>query len=859
MGSLYRTLSLRYWRRRWTRALLVVASIALGVATWVATGILNQTLQRACRRAATPVAGAADFFISNGDVGVPRDLAVELAGVDGIRAAVPLVIQRGVLPDLANEPMLLLGLDLAARPIDQPGWCVQIHQLTSADLMRAMLLGQKPALVGRELDQRLPPDSPYLNVLVAGQVQRVRRAGTIEGQGPAATLAGSVLVMDCDTAAALTGRPDHVSRIDLSLLSGTDHDTVRHRLEVMLAGRAQVSTPDNHDQRVQEMLIGLRIGFSLCGAGALLVGLFLIFNTLAFSVAERRRDIGILRCLGATRRQVACLFLGEAGLLGAGGTMFGLCLGVTLAQGCLQPVQEILSDLFLPLRSGQIDVSGGELIGAMVAGLVTTLLAALLPALQAAAEQTIDAMRCGPPGAGRPRRKLQAMGSLALTALGAGCLVVSDRLPPRVGTLGSLVLMLLAVLIAMPLLTTCLAHLVQQVIRWLPGITSQLAVGNLIRAPGRTGVVIAALAAGVALLVQTGGMILSNEDAVRGWVDRCIAGDLFVTSGGPLTASGQLQPMTDVLAQRLAEAIPELHVVPMRMRYLDWRQPGHHARVLLLALDAPAYCAANEGRSVPLPDLDLYHQLCQPGTALVSENFAALHQISVGDRITLPGADGPVDLDVIGTVTDYSCSRGTVLVDRTRYRRQFDADLIDVLDVYLPTDADPAVVQDRIQHMPWAAVRSLCVLTRSEVRRHILGMVGRLYGLAYAQEVIVGIVALLGVVTVQLISVVQRRRELGLLRSLGATRVQIMWTVVAEAILIGGMGTVIGLVIGTALEWYTVRILLPEESGFLCPVHFPWLAASTIVVLTLMSAAAAALGPALLAVRGTITAAVAYE
>src|SRR5262249_4654557 len=160
---------------------------------------------------------------------------------------------------------------------------------------------------------------------------------------------------------------------------------------------------------------------------------------------------------------------------------------------------------------------------------------------------------------------------------------------------------------------------------WL-SVTDRLALDNLARSPGRTGLVLAAVSGGVALLLLTAGVIRSNEEAVRTWVDRCVAGDLFVTAGGPLSASGQTLAMHEAIGGLVAKEIPGAVAVPMSFRYLDWQQGKRSARILLVALDAASYFAANQKRQPPLPDLDFYRRLSrEPGTALVSENFAALH------------------------------------------------------------------------------------------------------------------------------------------------------------------------------------------------------------------------------------------
>jgi putative ABC transport system permease protein len=394
--------------------------------------------------------------------------------------------------------------------------------------------------------------------------------------------------------------------------------------------------------------------------------------------------------------------------------------------------------------------------------------------------------------------------------------------------------------------------------RWL-GTPARLALDNLIRCPGRTGLVTTTLAAGVALFVQTSGFIASNEKAIRTWVEQSLTGDLFVTSGGPLSISGQNLPMGEGIRRQLEEVCPEAQVVPVRFRYLDWQRDANPTRILLCAIDAERFYNANKDRSPRLPELNLYQHLCEPGSALVSKNFAALYGIHEGDTITLPGADGPVTLRVLGAIEDYTCSRGTVLVDRRRYRQQFDAHLIDTFTVYLPPGADVQSVRQRLQESPLATEQAFCVLTREALRGHILGLVLGLYRLAYVQEIMVAVVSLLAMVTALLLSVLHRRRELGLLRAVGATPQQVFRSVLAEALLMAILGTATGLVVGVPLEWYTVRILLFVETGTLLAMQFPWATAATILVLMLISAALASLLPALRTGRMRIAEAIGQE
>ncbi|HEY7327074.1 MAG TPA: FtsX-like permease family protein [Gemmataceae bacterium] len=857
MLSLYRTLSLRYWGRSRLRCALVLSSIAVGVAACVATCVLDANLETAFQRSATPLAGFADLYVSNGDAGVPRILAEQLAQVPGVRSAAPLVLQRVALPDLDYRPALLLGVDIKSEA-EPSSWSVTTRELTGRDFSRTVIFRQKTVVIGQELEQALHRDGETVQVLIGGQTHYLRRVGVLNAQGPAAALGGNVLVLSCGDAAELLGRPDLVSRIDLTLDPQANRERVYQRVAEVLDGKARLATPDQHGRWVEEMLAGLRFGLRLCGVGALMVGLFFVANVLAVSTAERRHDIGIMKSVGALPWQIAALLGGEAAMLGLAGGILGLPLGFGLARCGLCPVQHLLSDVFLPVETGALEMKWGALLAALAAGVITALLAAIIPALKAGSVSPLESLRRLPPPPCLLGRRFHLIVVLGLLACGPSYLVMSI-LPFRFASFGNLVLVLLASLLATPLLTLTVARFLQRgVRRWLCTPT-RLAVDNLIRSQARTGLVTTTLAAGVALFVQTSGFIASNENAIRSWVEQSLTGDLFITSGGPLSITGQNLPMGEGIRRQLEEVCPEAQVVPIRFRYLDWQRCGRPTRILLCAVDAERFYSANKDRLPQVSDLNLYQRLCEPGSALVSKNFAALYGIRAGDTIALPGADGPVSLRVLGEVEDYTCSRGTVLVDRRRYRQQFDAHLIDTFTVYLPPGADVPSVHQRLQESSLATEQAFCVLTRAALRSHILGMVLGLYRLAYVQEIMVAVVSLLAMVTALLLSVLHRRRELGLLRAVGATPQQVFRSVLAEALLMAILGTATGLVVGIPLEWYTVRILLFVETGTLLAMQFPWATAATILVLMLICAALASLAPALRTGRMRIAEAIGQE
>jgi putative ABC transport system permease protein len=863
MFSVYTTLSRRYLRRRWVRASLIVLSIAAGVSMLVATRALNRTMDRAAAAAASPLAAVADLIVSNGDAPVDRWLAVELLKVEGVLAAHPRIFAKVHLPNLNNRPALLIGLDLAAEQNDKtpPRWQVHYDQNTLSVAWARFAARKVPAVLGKDLEDALAGTSRDLRVRAPGSraVYALRRAGTVTGKGPAAALGGDVVILKLDdNPARIVGlKKWQVSRIDLTLRPGADRAAVQKRVAAVLAGRAEVRTPEEQNQAVQNVMTSLQVALLLCGVAALVVGLFLVYNALAVSVAERRHEVGILRGLGATRGQVLTLFTGEAALLGLAGSLLGIPLGLAIARVSLEPMREVLSKLFFAMDATGIEVGTDLIVLGVAAGVATAVAAALLPALLASRERPADAVRRIPPRPTWRHRFTQVAACGLLLAAGAVCITRRDQLPPRVGMYGGLGLVVVSTLLATPLLSAVLARLLLPLARGCLGVTGRLAADNLVRAPGRTGLVIAALAAGVGLVTETAGVIRSNRVALRDWVQQAIPADLVITAGSPVSAGGQSLPLTEALGAQIRKMAGVEAVLPSRVR----RQLFRDTQILMVAVNASEVYRATASRP-RIKTAERYRALNErPDGAIISENFAILHGVKVGDTLALASPNGPVALHVVGQFVDYSWNHGSIIVNRALYLKHWEDPRVDLYDVYLTPGVGSRAVHNLQESIlkAYGAEHGLFVLRQDELQGHIDETIEQLYGIALGQQIAVMFVAGLGAVTALLISVVQRQRELGLLRALGASRGQVIRSVLAEALLMGVLGTLIGLVVGVPLQWYALRVVMVEETGYLFPVYIPWAAALWIAAASAGMATLAGLGPALHVIRQRIPEAIALE
>jgi putative ABC transport system permease protein len=672
-----------------------------------------------------------------------------------------------------------------------------------------------------------------------------------------AAFTGHVVILDLDNAARVLGlNKGQVRRIDVSLVPGTDAKKARAAIESVLAQRAKVTTMEEHNRSVQSAMDGMKIGFTMCGVAALIVGMFLVYNSLSVAVAERRHEIGILLALGATRSQIWRLFAGEAFFLGAVGAALGIPCGMGFAYLGLRPMQDAISDIFSSMNLKQVELTRDLVVLAFCVGILSAVVASLVPAIQAAYDRPAEAVRRVPKERPVSHLVLHIGATCFLVLGGMAIILLRDYLPKRSGTYGGLSMVMIGALLSAPLFAQLGARAMLPISRRFFAIEWRIAADNLVRAPGRTGLVIGALAAGVCLIVETTGIIHANRAAIRTWLDESLAADIIITAGSPVGSGGQNEPMKEELRAELLSKIDGVEeVLPTRQSYSVLYRDVFIAINTIVADKA---CELERKRLTNHEHHDLYVKMMKEKNAvIVSRNFAALYGVKTGDYITLHSAKGEVKLHIVGTIVDYTWNLGTITMNRDDYIEHWQDRSVTVFEVYLKPGVDAKTVKTNIAAK--LGHYDLHPLTKVELKERVDDMIERLYSIALGQEVVVVLVAAIGAVMALLISVLQRRREMGLLRAIGASRAQVVYLVLAEATLMGIFGAILGVLFSIPLQWYALQIVFLEESGFAFDPLMPWRESAGIALSALLIATLAGVGPALYAVRERIPDTIAYE
>jgi putative ABC transport system permease protein len=449
--------------------------------------------------------------------------------------------------------------------------------------------------------------------------------------------------------------------------------------------------------------------------------------------------------------------------------------------------------------------------------------------------------------AGESRARVVAatvLAALSIGALGAG----ESRTVFYIGY----TLAIVAVLLLGPLLSLALARAIRPLLKGVRPVEGALAADSLIQAPRRTSASVAALMLSLALVVAFAGMARASYVSITDWMDTTLNPDLFVAPSQDIVARTLRFPPE--MEAELRETAGIRRVQAVRNARVVFRQ----APVMIVATDIAS--VAETAHVDPIAgDADAMYAQTAAGTGLmVSDNFAELKRLALGDVLEIPAPHGVVKLPIVGIVLDYSDQQGTILMDRSVFVRYWRDDFVNVFRVYLAPGADVFDVKRRILER-YAGERQVFVLTNHEVRDYIIRITDQWFALTAVQIAVAVLVAILGIVNTLTVSITDRRRELGVLRAVGGLAGQIRRTIWIEALSIGILGLILGFAFGALNLYYILQIVHRDIVGMRFDYSIPVSTLGMLVPVILAAAFVAALWPAESAVHGSLVEALEYE
>jgi putative ABC transport system permease protein len=848
---LLRLVSWPYFRRHLVRTLLTTAGIVLGVAVFVGMHTANQSVLFAFSRTVDRIAGKTQLQVTAGETGFDEEVLEKVQASPSIAVAVP-VVEAVVDTRIEGQGnILILGVDMTGDR------SLRDYDLDSGD----------EAVIDDPLVFLAQPDS----LIVASEFAQKNQLrvgsrlalGTAEGEKPftirgimkssglTAAFGGNLAIMDTYAAQKTFGRGRKFDRIDIGVKPDRTITECEHELRSLLGPGFQVDPPSGRGQQFEAMLAAYSMMVNVSSVFALLIGMFIIYNSFAIAVTQRRSEIGILRALGATRRQIRWLFLSESAVTGLIGSLGGLAFGMLIARGIAASIGALISDVYgVAQHAGELATSPWVLVGALAIGIATSLIAALIPAQNAARIDPVRALQKGTyqvlsAGESRVRVTLAA----ALGAVSIGCLIAGGSRPVFYA---GYVLAIAAALLLSPLLALTLARALRPFLKALRPVEGALAADSLIQSPRRTSASVAALMLSLALVVAFAGMAKASYDSIIDWMNTALNPDLFVLPSQNLVVRTIRFPQT--LAPALA-AIPGVDRVQM---VRDARIVFRQTPVMIVAVEMSSIGQTSRRDPIAGNAQEMYRLTSAGRGLMVSDNLAQLQHLSLGETIEIPAPNGVIRLPIVGIVLDYSDQQGTILMDRTLFQRYWNDDSVNIFRLFLKPGAEVPDVKRRILSR-FAGERQVFVLTNAELKGYILKITDQWFGLTSVQIAVAVLVAILGIVNTLTVSITDRRRELGVLQAVGGLRGQLRRTIWIEALSIGSLGLLLGFALGAMNLYYILQIVHHDIAGMRLDYVFPVRVALALVPVILGAALVAAIWPAESVIHGSLVEALEYE
>jgi putative ABC transport system permease protein len=832
LSRLFYRLIVRPFYRDWLRTLLVVIAVALGVAVVLAIELAGDAAAGSFRSSIETLVGNADLEVAAVG-GVPDDVVGTLATLPYPVTVHPRVEGYAVVA-ATGQTVPLIGLDLIAEHpenLKASGMSSVIGQdtrhLTDADgVWVSNSLGVK--------------DGDTIRLQINDQTRQFRVLGLLKNSDDA----GGLVLMDIASAQRALNRPGRVDRVLLGVPGQPSLDQWEQRLRAALPAGVELRREGAQTTENRRMLGAFRWNLRILSYVALVVGAFLIFNTISVSVVRRRPEIGIMRALGASRMHVLAAFLGEALCFGVAGGLLGIMVGRVMATGAVRLLGATVQDLYVSSRPAPIALTPSSLALGLFVGIGVSLASAVAPAREASLVPPIEAMARGEREYAARVHKMRDLWIALLLALAGAATSFAPPIAgkPFLGYLAAL-LMIGASAFAIPALVSGLTATFSGLLRAALGVEAMLASRSLVSSLRRTAVLVATLSTAIAMMTSVAIMVGSFRQTVQAWMDDQLKADLFLQPAGDSRAD--LLPTLDPSLADTIAAVPGVAGVD-RFRGYDISYQGLPATLGsadTLANHDLAKIRFLSGRPTSVVDAEMR----SGDNAVVSEPFANKHHVRAGDNITLPLGNSQVTFHVVDVFYDYGSEKGFVIVDRSTMLRYLPDPAPSGIAVYLAAGANVDAVRKAVEQA--AAGRNTLIFTNRNLRAEAMRVFDRTFAITYALELVAIIVAIIGIAGALLTVVIDRRRELGLLRFLGASGSQVRKIILLEAGLIGLLANVAGLTLGIVLSLLLIFVINKQSFGWTIQLHWPVSILLFALTLVFLATVLAGFYPARIATR----------
>lgn len=843
----YFLISLRNLKKRKLRTFLTLVGVVLGVAVILAVNASGQSTVQSYERLINTVSGKSELeVVTSSPSGFDEKILKKIEKVAAVDKAYPSITRYSLLfkkSKIKNKPpekisFMLMSIDAA---IDRN---LRDYQVTEGSFLKSRDKGV--LLVGEFAKDNGLKVGNTIGVLSKDGPANLKIKGLLRKVGPASQENGAVGFITLSRGQELFGMSGKITKADVKLKNGRNIDKAKEALQRKLGEGYDTQRPASRSRDAERLLKSIKIALDFFGLVAIFVGGFLIFNTFSMNLAERSNEIASLRSIGASRLQIMVLILTEAVVLGIAGSAAGIFLGRTLAQA-------VFSTMSVAYRTymGDIIISRQSVLIAASVGLLVSFLSAFYPARKAGriSPITVFKERAMQKSVWVEKRGwLIGVAFIGLAAALAFYPASANRVTlMQIANFG----VLLGITLILPVLIKPLSFIFQKPLAFIK--TSKLASRNLPRAKLRSALTISALLVGIIMVIGIEAMNISYQRTFEQWVFSSINVDLFIRPKlGYGLETGKIVPMDAGLEDKIARVEGVEAVTPVR--FLTAKVKGKE--ITLLANKPESARRILNHYFLDGNSKDAYDQMAKGSSVIISTAMRDNFGYKLGEQVPIKTAVGIRKFKIAGVISDFIDESGSAYISWSDLKKYFKAKDVDVFDIDIEKGFTLKEVKSRLEDK--FSKYGVFVMTTTDLNNQINKEITGTFYLMDAIVLIALIVAAFGVINTLTMSVIERKREIGILRALGAYSGQVGIIILAEALIMGIIGAGLGAVGGLFAAYFMIiatSVLAHFPISYIVPVN----AIILVVAFAILLSMAAGLYPALKAAKTNIVQALQYE
>lgn len=828
---LYRT-AWRRLRRRPFQYILFILGVAIGVAMMVSVDLASVSASRAFSLSTNAITGKATHRLVSPGGSLPEAVYTRLRVEQGMAPAAPVVEGYVLAATLEGQLMRLVGVDLFAEPPFRD----YFGPVGDDDNLSLFLTQPDTVVLSQPVaDRHGLALGDEIRIIVNGRSVPLQIVGLLQPANDVDRRAlSSILFTDIANAQTILGLSGRLSHIDLILADDTPPALVP-----ALPPEVRLETASARSNAIQQMTAAFELNLTALSLLALVVGMFLIYNTVSFSVVQRRPLFGILRALGVTGNQLWRLILMEAAVLSLIGGLLGLLLGVLLGRGMVRLVTQTINDLYFALNVQEVTIAPQSLLVGLSLGVLAALAASTIPAWEARQTTPATILRRSALES-RTRRLLPWLVGGWLLLCGCGVLLL--RIPGSlIAAFAGLFAILFGFALLTPPVTAVFMRLITPLTHRLLGVLGRMAPRDIARSLSRTSIAVAALMVAVSVIVGVSIMIGSFRTTVDIWLSDTLQADIFIApprltnsqTGGTLAAG---VPPTAVAVPGVAWAVTA--------RELPLTLPDYDQPIDLIAVDGDVSNGQRQYLWLETDREAAWKKLLAGEGIFITEPLLQKENLGLPPPpITVDTPAGRRTFPVLAVTYDYTTDQGRVYMGRSLYRALWQDDAISTMGLFVEEGQAVETVLSRVQ-AAFNGRGDLTIQSNQSLRAGALEIFDRTFAITAALRLLAVVVAFIGVLSALMSLQLERMREWGVLRATGMTVRQLWGLILLETGLMGGLAGLLALPTGYVLAWILIYVINVRSFGWTLQMNLDPAYFGQALAVALIAALLAGLYPA---------------